>query len=400
MTFSLEALGLVIREHRVALELTQDDLGATAGYQAGAGVSISRIESGLTRPSRGRFEGIALALQLTPEQLESEASQRTLVLEKVGHAGAASTESVKDRVKRIQREVEKRTTLITELGDAFNQAHDRARDQFFMPFVEIASEVNGAPQPDPAGLQVEEPADGEAEARYCLRLHSYGVAQALAGSVGGAVTGAALGGAAAYGTFIAAATFGTASTGAAISGLSGVARTNAALAMLGGGTLAAGGAGVAGGAALLTGIVATPMLLLAAGGVLWMVKRNRQQQLQLIEKLNEADAQIAATRRGFEALVAILPHATETLDYIAVHGGHALRRWEAQLGPRPLEWEAMTAEDQQQYQRFIDISASQLSIVTINVQSLMAMRGREREAQIELIDEVLSQSRSAVEALV
>ena len=46
-------------------------------------------------------------------------------------------------------------------------------------------------------------------------------------------------------------TFGTASTGTAISALSGVAATNAALAWLGGGTLAAGGGGMAAGHALL-----------------------------------------------------------------------------------------------------------------------------------------------------
>lgn len=45
--------------------------------------------------------------------------------------------------------------------------------------------------------------------------------------------------------------FGTTSTGVAISSLSGIAATNAALAWLGGGTLAAGGAGIAGGQALL-----------------------------------------------------------------------------------------------------------------------------------------------------
>ncbi|NLY28965.1 MAG: hypothetical protein GX049_15700 [Alcaligenaceae bacterium] len=46
-------------------------------------------------------------------------------------------------------------------------------------------------------------------------------------------------------------TFGTASTGAAISGLSGAAASKAALAWLGGGALAKGGAGMAGGKALL-----------------------------------------------------------------------------------------------------------------------------------------------------
>ena len=47
-------------------------------------------------------------------------------------------------------------------------------------------------------------------------------------------------------------TFGTASTGTAISALSGVAASNAALAWLGGGVVAAGGAGVAGGSFILS----------------------------------------------------------------------------------------------------------------------------------------------------
>ena len=47
-------------------------------------------------------------------------------------------------------------------------------------------------------------------------------------------------------------TFGVASTGTAISTLSGAAATNAALAWLGGGALAAGGGGMAAGEAFLT----------------------------------------------------------------------------------------------------------------------------------------------------
>jgi hypothetical protein len=56
--------------------------------------------------------------------------------------------------------------------------------------------------------------------------------------------------------------FGTASTGAAISGLSGVAASNATLALLGGGSLAVGGGGMALGAAVLSGIAAGPALMI------------------------------------------------------------------------------------------------------------------------------------------
>jgi hypothetical protein len=54
----------------------------------------------------------------------------------------------------------------------------------------------------------------------------------------------------------------TAGTGAAISGLSGAAAESAALAWLGGGTLAAGGGGMAMGAMVLTGVAIAPALLI------------------------------------------------------------------------------------------------------------------------------------------
>lgn len=61
--------------------------------------------------------------------------------------------------------------------------------------------------------------------------------------------------------------FAAASTGTAISGLTGVAATNATLAWLGGGALATGGGGMALGALMLTGIAAAPAALFAGFAV-------------------------------------------------------------------------------------------------------------------------------------
>ena len=131
-----------------------------------------------------------------------------------------------------------------------------------------------------------------------------------------------------------------------------------------------------------------------------MAKRNRKQQQDLATKLDEADAEMADTQKGFDALVDILPRATKTLDYIALHAGHALKRWESRLGPRPLHWNSMSPDDKKRYQEFIDISASQLALVTINVQGLMVSRGEGRDVLIEFADEVLKQAQSTVESLV
>ena len=63
MEYSPEALGQVIRELREARtpKLSQEELGRKAGYRTGAGVSMSRIENGMTRPGPRRLEGIATA---------------------------------------------------------------------------------------------------------------------------------------------------------------------------------------------------------------------------------------------------------------------------------------------------------------------------------------------------
>lgn len=94
-------------------------------------------------------------------------------------------------------------------------------------------------------------------------------ASVLLGGLGGAALGTAGGFAAAGGTTAAVMALGTASTGTAISSLSGIAATNATLAALGGGSIAAGGGGVALGTAVLGG--ATLGIGLLIGGIIFSV---------------------------------------------------------------------------------------------------------------------------------
>ena len=306
--YSTAALGRVVRRLRNGQGLSQEKLGRDAKYQTGAGVSISRLEHGLLRPGPAQFEGIARTLGITPEELEAEAATETSndsahtsagagepdgAARRTSQGGAAlpGLEGLKGRVKRIHAEIDARAKAIEEATEAFNEQHDRARDEFFMRFVAFAERLEGAPPPDAMQIHDGDETDADAVAAYRFETTSNLVAQLLAGGVGGAAAGAAVGGAAAYGTFVAVAALGTASTGASIAGLSGVAATNATLALLGGGTLAAGGAGVAGGTMVLAGIVAAPIAILAAGGLVWVAKRNRMQQRELAAKLDEAEAE-------------------------------------------------------------------------------------------------------------
>lgn len=103
-----------------------------------------------------------------------------------------------------------------------------------------------------SSISIEELKAMEAMVLNSLKLE----AGLLSGTAGGALAG--------FGAYSSVGLLASASTGTAISGLSGVAATNATLAWLGGGSLASGGFGMAGGMMALGGIVAGPAL--AIGG--------------------------------------------------------------------------------------------------------------------------------------
>lgn len=110
----------------------------------------------------------------------------------------------------------------------------------------------------------------------------------LLGGISGAVAGTAGGFAAAGATTSAVMALGVASTGTAISSLSGVAATNATLAALGGGALSAGGGGMALGSAVLGG--ATLGVGLLIGGLIFNVTGSK-----LADKADEAYSQACKT---------------------------------------------------------------------------------------------------------
>ena len=129
-----------------------------------------------------------------------------------------------------------------------------------------------------------------------------------ASATGAAVGGAAAGAGVAAGAYATAAAFGTASTGAAISGLSGIAARNATLAWLGGGSLASGGGGIAAGAATLANIALAPLSLLPA---LVMAVKARNQSRKIDEEIANMDISEAEMDRHKAELTAVRSRATE-----------------------------------------------------------------------------------------
>lgn len=406
VNYTARALGLAIRDLREQHQMSQEVLGAKAGYSKGAGVSISRIEAGTTQPTRPRLVGIAGALGVTLERLEDLAKIRADETTGVGTESETSApgrkRGVRDRLKAVQERTKLRTDRVKDLGSSFNHAHDLARDAYFLRFVGIAEGIKGAPLP-PANEESSGPDDGAGDARATvagMSILSRKITAALVGGAGGAAAGAAVGGAAAYATFTAVARFGTASTGAAISGLSGIAATNATLAVLGGGTLAAGGGGITAGTTVLTSIVAAPIAILLIGGLYLAHRRNKAEEVELSAHLDVAEASLDATQNGFDLLADTLARATAILEYIGVHAAHALEKWERGLGARPISWESLTAEQQQAYRDFIDIAACELAVDSIEAPQLITTQGEELEHLEAVVTATLGYADTTVRRLV
>lgn len=116
-----------------------------------------------------------------------------------------------------------------------------------------------------------------------IKITAINASDILSSGITGVGAGILLG----WGTYGGVMALGSASTGAAIAGLSGAAATNATLAWLGGGAIAAGGGGMALGTAVLGGIVAGPALLIA-GGIF---------DAKAKEKLNNAYSNLAKAKK-------------------------------------------------------------------------------------------------------
>ncbi|MFE9357461.1 helix-turn-helix domain-containing protein [Streptomyces olivaceoviridis] len=407
--FSAEAMGLVIREHRQAQQppMTQEELAKRADYGKGGAVSISRIERGLISPGEHRLAAIALALRLTPAQLMQEAEDRTRSLaDRRGQRPVKLRDQVAETKRRhaeITEKVAQRSKITQELGEAFNQVHDTARDEFFLRFVELAESISGAPEPErPSEEEIE--STGETPAAIRVEAMSVGIANAIrdaaAGAAAGAV-GAAAGGAAAYGAFTAAALFGTASTGAAISTLSGVAATNATLALLGGGTLAAGGAGMAGGILLLTGMVAAPAAALAAAGFYVLrQRRTKKEEERLRTEVEVAEAALDQSQQGFDTMTDVLHRATAIMEYVSVHGTHALEKWRVGLPPEPRDWTSLGHEGQERYKEFLTVAGCLVAVSSINVSALLTAEPDALREMDKAIDETLRYADKTIKSIV
>lgn len=191
--------------------------------------------------------------------------------------------SAEKRLRTAQSQInairEGTNSSIQELGKLKLQVYANQINEF----VEVYSKIKDVQLTDSIGLNELKKlniTNGSLEELKDTAISARGV---LGGGIAGVGAGVLLG----WGAYGGVMTLGTASTGTAIAGLSGVAATNATLAWLGGGAIAAGGGGMAMGAMVLGGIVAGPALLVA-GGIF---------SAQAKKKLNDAYSNLAEAKK-------------------------------------------------------------------------------------------------------
>jgi hypothetical protein len=155
----------------------------------------------------------------------------------------------------------------------------------------------------------------------------------------------------------------TATTGTALSSLSGAAATNATLAWLGGGALSAGGLGVTGGLAVLGGIVTGPAL--AIGGVIFASQARKA--------LNEAQGNYDKARAFKQqaknigtALKAVVTRADQLRELLGVLKQY-LERYNQQMSltiqRKGTEWAEYSQSEQQDIYKCVQIALTTKTIL-------------------------------------
>ena len=223
-----------------------------------------------------------------------------------GIHGGIKMKEASDTMKLAQSKQERAIALFNSKNDETTALMDAIGTQeleilsTFDDFSDIIEKIQGRPEFKAYKREGIDLPEYEAEE---LKKISAG-AGVLLGGIGGAAAGTAGGFAAAGATTSAVMALGTASTGTAISALSGAAATNATLAALGGGAVAYGGGGMALGTAVLGG--ATLGVGLLVGGIIFNVTGSK-----LSDKADEAYVQAKRTEGEVNTIVAYFDELTE-----------------------------------------------------------------------------------------
>lgn len=213
-------------------------------------------------------------------------------------------------VKAFEQHKEETNQVLTQLGqfklDVFSNQINR--------FVEVIKKHKSA------SSKLKGFNERFSEADLVSMEHDLNASLEISSGLGkGAISGAL----AAYGAYSGVGVLATASTGTAISTLSGIAAKNATLAWLGGGSLASGGLGIAGGTAVLGGIVAGPAIAIAgfmmASKAEEAVTQSREYEADIdvaVEQIEASGVVLDAVQSNARELARAIAKMTDVFDSV------------------------------------------------------------------------------------
>lgn len=377
-------LGRVLQRLRKEKELTPKQFAKAIGYSDGNGaaVTISRIENG-GGITVEKFNAALHVLDISEAEFrkleDSEArSMRDDAMQQAAKAASAglrgifaSTFSGAKGKSNLEREAsliewhkraEQRTAeRQTQLARSSQRFDKKVGD----PFMRVANRVDGDV---PGSKLLEVPAS--ARQSQAFTEFSNNLRNAILLSARNAAIGAAAGAGAGAASVSALTSFvvatATASTGTAISTLSGAALTSATYAFLGGGALTAGGSGVAAGALVLTGVFAVPVVLVTAVAVAVSRSTNQKRASQLEHQLAEAEYAILMLEPRLEASWQWAARSHTVLSRLATLAAPDAAVLRGQV-PKEVLWSDLSGATKRSFSAVSNVVVTAVSVQTLPV---------------------------------
>ncbi|KQV07075.1 helix-turn-helix domain-containing protein [Leifsonia sp. Root112D2] len=385
--------GEVLAEARKSLGWSQAKLAETLGFST---VLISKIESGVRTPSEAFIQALSSHLPEKAEAVQEAAGSETHP-DKRKNASLKIVDAMKlakkngERANRLKSRAEHAQREADEIAQHLDERVNEFDREVVDPFSRLVSRVTDLP--DDVIMHADlQPSRANPEFSDALKdsqlKTSKSIVSLLGAGVLGSGAGAAVGAGAATATYMTVASIAMASTGAAISSLSGAAATSATLAAIGGGSLAAGGLGIAGGTALLTGIVALPVIAVAAGAVLASGGRVLEKQKSVEQKIQQAETDFEANEVILRRFVARAGRINEILSVALLAARNHRRTIERALPDQSdVAWSELDPSTQASVRRVAEIVLACLTVLALPI-GMNLKQGAPKDAMhAEIVDE-------------
>ncbi|MFE9781822.1 hypothetical protein ACFYPA_27125 [Streptomyces sp. NPDC005775] len=129
-------------------------------------------------------------------------------------------------------------------------------------------------------------------------------------------------------------------------------------------------------------------------------RRNKKEEERLRTEVEAAEAALDQSQQGFDVMIDALQRAAVIMEYVRVHGTHALEKWKVSLPPEPRDWESLGREGQERYKEFLTVAACLLAVSNIPVGALLSAEPDALREMDKAIDETLRYADKTIKSIV